>query len=50
VWQNEYFDRVIRNDKHFIQALAYIHDNPVKAGLCSQAREWPWSSAEKFFK
>jgi len=44
VWQNEYFDRFIRDERHFVQAIAYIHENPVKAGLCRHASEWPWSS------
>ncbi len=47
VWQPDYFDRFIRDDRHFVQAIAYIHDNPVKAGLCRHASEWPWSSAKK---
>lgn len=44
VWQNDYFDRFIRDGRHFAQAVAYIHENPVKAGLCGHAGEWPWSS------
>ncbi len=44
-WQEEYFDRVIRNEAHFAAELAYIHDNPVKAGLCAAAQEWAFSSA-----
>ncbi len=47
VWQTEYFDRFIRDERHFDQAVDYIHENPVKAGLCRYAREWPWSSAGK---
>ena len=23
----------------------YIHQNPVKAGLCQEAKKWKWSSA-----
>lgn len=45
-WQNEYFDRFIRDERHFVQTIAYIHENPVKAGLCRKASEWPWSSAK----
>ena len=26
-------------------AVAYIHDNPVKAGLAQTAQDWPYSSA-----
>ncbi len=44
MWQNDYFDRFIRDDRHFAQAITYIHENPVKAGLCGHAGEWPWSS------
>lgn len=47
VWQNDYFDRFIRDERHFVQAIAYIHENPVKAGLCRHASEWPWSSANE---
>lgn len=44
-WQPEPFDRFIRNEQHFENAVRYIENNPVKAGLCDQAEEWPWSSA-----
>ena len=47
VWQNEYFDRFIRDERHFAQAVAYIHENPAKAGLCRQASEWPWSGIKE---
>ena len=35
----------IRDEEHFEQALTYIDENPVKAGLCRQAEDWPWSWA-----
>jgi REP element-mobilizing transposase RayT len=44
-WQTEPFDRYIRNDQHFRRAMAYIENNPVKAGLCATPGDWPWSSA-----
>ncbi|MBP0579425.1 transposase [Labrys sp. LIt4] len=45
VWFRDYFDRRIRNERHFEAARFYIENNPVKAGLCEQAHNWPWSSA-----
>ena len=45
IWQREYFDRWIRNEEHNWQAVWYIHDNPVKAGLVRVQEEWPYSSA-----
>jgi REP element-mobilizing transposase RayT len=44
-WYPDYFDRYIRDADHFEQAVAYIHENPVKAGLVSRSTDWPWSSA-----
>ncbi len=48
-WFPEYFDRYIRNERHFDNAVHYIHDNPVKAGLVGQPEDWPFSSA-RFLK
>jgi REP element-mobilizing transposase RayT len=45
VWQPEYFDRFIRDEKHYRAAVEYIHENPVKAGLAANAENWEWSSA-----
>ena len=45
VWMREYWDRFIRDVDHLRAAIDYIHRNPVKAGLCREPHEWPWSSA-----
>lgn len=45
VWMPDYFDRFIRNEEHWLRAMAYIDSNPVKAGLCSRPEDWPWSAA-----
>jgi REP element-mobilizing transposase RayT len=47
-WATEYFDRYIRDGKHFSNTVAYIHNNPVKARLCRTAADWPFSSARFF--
>jgi REP element-mobilizing transposase RayT len=44
-WMEDYFDRWIRDEKHFKNAVRYIEHNPVKAGLCRKPEDWPWSSA-----
>ena len=43
-WQKEYFDRYIRNGRHFAKVVAYIENNPVKALLCEKAEDWPFGS------
>jgi REP element-mobilizing transposase RayT len=44
VWHREYWDRYMRDERHFQRAVEYIHQNPVKAGLVGKAEAWPWSS------
>jgi len=44
-WEREPFDRYIRNQRHFCTAMAYVENNPVKAGLCKYPEDWRWSSA-----
>jgi REP element-mobilizing transposase RayT len=44
-WQEEYFDRIVRNDGEFHRIQRYIDWNPVKACLAARPEEFPWSSA-----
>ncbi len=44
-WQPEYYDRVIRDERHLAAAISYIEGNPVKAGLAGRPEDWPFSSA-----
>jgi len=45
VWHREYFDRYIRDEAHYANVVAYIHNNPVQAGLCERPEDWASSSA-----
>jgi len=44
-WGREYYDRFMRDERHFAQTVTYIEQNPVKAGLVKSAEAWPFSSA-----
>lgn len=46
IWQPEYWDRYIRNQRHFDAAVEYIVENPVKAGLVKRAEDWRWLGAQ----
>jgi len=46
-WQDESFDHWIRDAGQFARTKAYIENNPVKAHLCGNPQDWPWSSAHK---
>jgi len=47
VWQDDYWDRYVRDERHYSAATQYIHENPVKAGLVARQEDWPWSSCRK---
>ena len=45
MWQEGYFDHRLRPDERGVQLTAklnYIRNNPVAAGLCARAEDWPW--------
>ena len=42
VWQSRFHIKMIDSVSG---AIAYIHQNPVKAGLCEHVEKYPWSSA-----
>ena len=44
-WQDESFDHWIRTKEELWDLVAYVENNPVKAGLVAEACQWPWSSA-----
>lgn len=43
VWQREWFDRWICSDAEWEKCVAYIRNNPVKAGLARYWFEHPWT-------
>ena len=45
VWQRGYTDHRIRDAQDYENHLRYIESNPVRAGLASSAKEYPWCSA-----
>jgi putative transposase len=42
LWQREYWDRYIRDERHFLAAKSYIEQNPVRAGLVADSTDWRW--------
>ena len=44
-WQDESFDRWVRDQREFGKTVQYIEFNPVAAGLAPRPEDWPWSSA-----
>ena len=38
----------VEDDAQLLAAVRYIHDNPVKAGICAVPDEYPWSSYHEY--
>ncbi|MFQ3675256.1 MAG: transposase [Endomicrobiia bacterium] len=49
VWQKEYYESCVRDEKDFVQKLNYIHNNPVKRGLVNSAEEYEFSSYHQYY-
>jgi REP element-mobilizing transposase RayT len=43
LWGDRFALWQIRDDDHLHAACAYVAANPVRAGLCERAADWPWS-------
>lgn len=44
LWEGRYKSTLIQTDRYLLACMAYIDLNPVRAGLVSLARDYPWSS------
>jgi putative transposase len=42
------YDRNMTSPKAILFAIDYIHENPVRRGLCRRAVDWKWSSARHY--
>lgn len=42
-WQDESYDHVVRDQAELERIVKYVLNNPVKAGLVNDWKEWKWS-------
>ena len=43
LWQDGYYERVLRKSEDVLAIIDYILDNPVRAGLVSRPLDYPFS-------
>ncbi len=48
LWQEGYYDRVLRDEDATFAVVRYIVENPVRAGLCREAVAYPYSGSSKY--
>ena len=46
-WQEESYDHLVRHERELEKIRNYIEENPVRASLVREAREYRWSSAHR---
>ncbi|MDQ2692752.1 MAG: transposase [Chloroflexota bacterium] len=49
VWQDSFWEQCIYTEDFLIQKLNYIHLNPVRAGICTTAAGYPYSSYRNYY-
>ena len=50
LFQDRYKSEVVENVNYFLPVLRYIHQNPLKAGLVKDIKEYKWSSYSEFIE
>jgi REP element-mobilizing transposase RayT len=48
LWQEGYFDRVLRSEEATLDVVGYIVLNPTKAGLCADPRDYLLSGSTRY--
>ena len=45
IWQEGYYERVLRSDEATDVVVRYVLDNPVRTGIVTRAEDYPHSGA-----
>ena len=48
--QGNGYDENVASPEAIFEIIRYIHENPVRAGLCEEPADWQWSSAREWRK
>ena len=42
IWQEGFFDHVLRSNESYAQKWDYVRENPVRAALVNRSEDWPY--------
>ena len=48
LFQDRFKSEPVENDEYLLAVIRYIHQNPVKAGLCARSEDYPYSSWREY--
>jgi putative transposase len=49
-WQRRFWEHQIRDETDYARHVDYVHYNPVKHGLVTCVRDWPYSTFHRFVR
>lgn len=50
IWETSFYDHRARSATEYARLRDYLHENPVRRGLCQQPEDFPFSSANPKFE
>ncbi len=50
MFQDRFKSEPVEDDSYFLTVIRYIHQNPVKAGLCKKVEDYRYSSYNEYLK
>jgi putative transposase len=48
IWQRRFWEHTINSDEDYRHHIDYVHINPVKHGLVTSVKDWPYSSFHRY--
>ena len=48
LWQESYFDHVLRDDEETNTAVRYVLENPVRKGLVTRFEDYPYAGSDVY--
>ena len=48
LWQSGFYEHVLRDDEASLAVTAYILANPIRAGLCQNIADYPFSGSSRY--
>ncbi|MFC3114409.1 REP-associated tyrosine transposase [Cellvibrio fontiphilus] len=48
IWQRRFWEHTIKSETDYRHHIDYVHINPLKHGLVTQVKDWPYSSFHRY--
>jgi hypothetical protein len=48
LWQQGYYEHIVRAEHTYLPIAAYILNNPIRAGLCRTLSEYPFLGSDRY--